>query len=187
MTTFNFGNWPVPAHQHKNGGGWVANTAKVADHVYVGPDARIAGGTFCGGDFFGGWFYDGEYRGGTFYGGWFYDGLFRGGTFHDGTFRGGDFRGGDFHGGGYFSGRFDSSPLQIQIGRWLAVSYADYVRIGCEEIYLDHDINRQLRALMREYLPTDDELAIGHAVLPLLIDFARSTDVGRVDVKKGGE
>ena len=45
MTTFDFqdGNGPVPAHQHPNGGGWVANTAFVADTVYVGPDAHVSG------------------------------------------------------------------------------------------------------------------------------------------------
>lgn len=37
-TTFDFedGNGPVPAHQHSNGGGWVADTATVADTAYVG-------------------------------------------------------------------------------------------------------------------------------------------------------
>ena len=30
-------------HQHKNGGGWVANTAVVADSVYVGPNAQVLG------------------------------------------------------------------------------------------------------------------------------------------------
>ena len=39
----------VPAHQHPNGGGWVADAAHVAAHVYVGPDARIRGGTIGGG------------------------------------------------------------------------------------------------------------------------------------------
>jgi len=33
----------VPAHRHPNGGGWVAETAKVGDAVYVGPEARIHG------------------------------------------------------------------------------------------------------------------------------------------------
>lgn len=41
MTTFDFGNGPVPAHQHSNGGGCVADTAKVADTAYVGPDAQV--------------------------------------------------------------------------------------------------------------------------------------------------
>ena len=30
-------------HQHKNGHGWVANTASVADSVYVGPHAIVYG------------------------------------------------------------------------------------------------------------------------------------------------
>jgi hypothetical protein len=42
-TTFDFGNGPVPAHQHANGGGWVADTATVAETAYVGPDARVYG------------------------------------------------------------------------------------------------------------------------------------------------
>ena len=43
--TFDFkdGNGPVPAHQHPNGGGWVADTASVADTAYVGPDAWVYG------------------------------------------------------------------------------------------------------------------------------------------------
>ena len=41
MTTFDFGAGPVPAHQHPNGGGWVADTATVADTAHVGHDARI--------------------------------------------------------------------------------------------------------------------------------------------------
>ena len=44
-TTFDFqdGNGPVPAHQHSNGGGWVADTARVAVTSFVGPDARVSG------------------------------------------------------------------------------------------------------------------------------------------------
>ena len=40
---FNFedGNGKVPAHRHPNGGGWVANTAYVADTAFVGHDARV--------------------------------------------------------------------------------------------------------------------------------------------------
>ena len=41
MTQFNFGHGLVPAHQHPNGGGWVADTAHVADTAYVGPDAQV--------------------------------------------------------------------------------------------------------------------------------------------------
>jgi hypothetical protein len=40
---FGDGKGPVPAHQHPNGGGWVADTAKVADTSYVGPDAWVYG------------------------------------------------------------------------------------------------------------------------------------------------
>ena len=29
-------------HQHKNGGGWVANTATVDGSVYIGLDARVS-------------------------------------------------------------------------------------------------------------------------------------------------
>lgn len=41
MTTFDFGNGPVPAHQHPNGGGWVADTTDVEDTVYVGLHAQV--------------------------------------------------------------------------------------------------------------------------------------------------
>lgn len=37
------GNGPVQAHQHPNGGGWVADTAKVEDTVFVAIDARVFG------------------------------------------------------------------------------------------------------------------------------------------------
>ena len=40
---FGDGKGQVPAHKHTNGGGWVADTASVADSAYVGPDARVFG------------------------------------------------------------------------------------------------------------------------------------------------
>lgn len=40
---FGDGNGPVPAHIHPNGGGWVADTAKVPDTAYVGPEAQVYG------------------------------------------------------------------------------------------------------------------------------------------------
>ncbi len=43
VTTFDFGDGPVPAHQHPNGGGWVAETAGVAATAYVGPSAQVFG------------------------------------------------------------------------------------------------------------------------------------------------
>jgi len=42
-TTFDFGFGPVPAHQHANGGGWVADSARVADTAYVGSKAQVSG------------------------------------------------------------------------------------------------------------------------------------------------
>ena len=42
-TMFDFGFGPVPAHQHANGGGWVADSARVADTAYVGSEARVYG------------------------------------------------------------------------------------------------------------------------------------------------
>jgi len=44
MTTFAFGDGPVPAHQHSNGGG-VPDTATVPDTAYVGPCAHVYGDT----------------------------------------------------------------------------------------------------------------------------------------------
>ena len=39
--TYDFGAGPVPAHRHPNGGGWVADSASVADTAYVGKKARV--------------------------------------------------------------------------------------------------------------------------------------------------
>jgi carbonic anhydrase/acetyltransferase-like protein (isoleucine patch superfamily) len=47
MTTYDFqdgnGNGPVAAHRHSNGGGWVADTAKVEASAYVDPNAWVFG------------------------------------------------------------------------------------------------------------------------------------------------
>lgn len=43
MSTFDFGEGPVPAKQHPNGGGWVADTATVESTVYVEPNAWVFG------------------------------------------------------------------------------------------------------------------------------------------------
>ena len=37
-------------HQHKNGGGWVANTATVEATAYIGPDARVYGEAWVSGE-----------------------------------------------------------------------------------------------------------------------------------------
>ena len=34
---------PEEQHQHKNGGGWVANTVTIDDSVYVAPTAQVSG------------------------------------------------------------------------------------------------------------------------------------------------
>ena len=40
---FQDGNGPVPAHQHANGGGWVADTAKVEPSAQVFSNAQVCG------------------------------------------------------------------------------------------------------------------------------------------------
>ena len=41
--TYDFldGAGEVPAHQHSNGGGWVADSAYVVASAFVGPDAQV--------------------------------------------------------------------------------------------------------------------------------------------------
>ena len=39
---FDFGDGPVAAHKHVNGGGWVSDTATVADSAYVGLHATVS-------------------------------------------------------------------------------------------------------------------------------------------------
>ena len=47
--TFDFGQGLVPAHKHKNGGGWVADSAHVDDTAYIGHNAQVYGETrVCG-------------------------------------------------------------------------------------------------------------------------------------------
>ena len=53
-----------PAHQHNNGGGWVAENAYAADEAYIGPRAEVIGGTIRGGTIRGG-----TIEGGTILGG----------------------------------------------------------------------------------------------------------------------
>jgi len=40
---YDFGDGPVPAHKHKNGGGWVADTASVDESVWVYGSAQVYG------------------------------------------------------------------------------------------------------------------------------------------------
>ena len=43
MFDFQDGSGPVPAHQHPNGGGWVADTASVDASTHVYGTARVFG------------------------------------------------------------------------------------------------------------------------------------------------
>ena len=49
-TEFDFGSGPVRAHRHAHGGGWVADSARVADSAYVGPSARVSDNAWVHGD-----------------------------------------------------------------------------------------------------------------------------------------
>ena len=84
----------VPAHQHPNGGGWVADTATVLDEAYVGPTARVFGG-----DIYGGYIHGGDIHGGVINGGDIYGGVIRGGVIHGGVIYGGLIYGGYIYGG----------------------------------------------------------------------------------------
>jgi len=65
MSTFDFGFGSVPAHKHKNGGGWIADTIDVSEEIYVGENARISGGAISGGEIYG----SARISGGEIYGG----------------------------------------------------------------------------------------------------------------------
>ena len=107
-TTYDFGAGLVPAHQHINRdgsiGGWVADTAAVSPAVYVGPYARVAGGTIHGGAIHGGAIDGGTIHGGAIHGGAIDGGTIYGGTIHGGIIRGGIIFGGTIHGGTIYGG-----------------------------------------------------------------------------------
>jgi len=98
-----FGYGPVDAHKHKNGGGIVADTAIVNAGVWIGPKARVSGGTIRGGTIWGGTIWGGDIRGGTI----------RGGTIWGGT-------------------RTTKSPRAI-LGFMFPVTITDHhISVGCE-------------------------------------------------------
>ena len=74
-----------PAHQHSNGGGWVADTATASSEAYIGPRAEVIGGTIWGGTIRGGTIWGGTIEGGTIWGGTIRGGTIRGGTIEGGT------------------------------------------------------------------------------------------------------
>ena len=47
---FGDGAGAVPAHRHVNGGGWVADTARVDATAYVGPMAQVSGEAWVSGE-----------------------------------------------------------------------------------------------------------------------------------------
>ena len=96
----------VPAHQHPNGGGWVADTATVLDEAYVGPTARVFGGAV-----FGGYIYGGDIHGGYIYGGYIHGGDICGGNIHGGDIYGGVIFGGDIHGGVIYGGNIHGGDI----------------------------------------------------------------------------
>ena len=98
-----------PAHQHNNGGGWVAENAYAADEAYIGPRAEVIGGTIRGGTIRGGTIWGGTIEGGTIWGGTIeggtiLDGTILGGTIWGGTIWGGTIRGGTIWGGTIWGG-----------------------------------------------------------------------------------
>ena len=101
----------VPAHQHPNGGGWVADTAIVFDEVYVGPTARVFGGNIYGGYIHGGTIYGGVIRGGRIYGGVIRGGDINGGDIHGGDIYGGVIHGGVIHGGTIYGGNIHGGSI----------------------------------------------------------------------------
>ena len=106
-----------PAHQHLNGGGWVADTASVSDAAYIGPDAEVIGGTIYGGTIWDGTIYGGTIRGGTIWGG----------TIEGGTIRGGTIEG----------GIVTRSPIHITGFAYPVTITDSHMGIGCE--WLTHD------------------------------------------------
>jgi len=50
MNIYDFGYGPVSAHRHSNGGGWVADTATVADTAHVGLNACVSGNAYVSGN-----------------------------------------------------------------------------------------------------------------------------------------
>ena len=74
-----------PAHQHSNGGGWVADTAFAHKDAYIGQCAEVIGGTILGGTILGGTIEGGTIEGGTIWGGTIWGGTIRGGTIRGGN------------------------------------------------------------------------------------------------------
>ena len=125
MSTFDFGFGSVPAHKHKNGGGWIADTIDVSEEIYVGENARISGGAISGGEIYG----SARISGCEIYGGEIYGGVISGGVI-SGSAR---IYGGEISGGVISGGVISKTPLQIQGSRdFLIVISNEFISIGCQ-------------------------------------------------------
>ena len=167
MSTFDFGFGSVPAHKHKNGGGWIADTIDVSEEIYVGENARISGGAISGGEIYG----SARISGGEIYGGEIYGGEIYGSARISGSARiyGGEIYGGEISGGVISGGVISKTPLQIQGSRdFLIVISNEFISIGCQchslEYWLEKDIPIIVNYQHQEY-SNDDKNAGHYAVL----------------------
>jgi hypothetical protein len=92
------------AHQHANGGAWIAESAFVSESAFVESHVEIIGGTILGGTIEGGTILGGTILGGTIEGGTIWGGTIRGGTIEGGTILGGTILGGTIEGGTILGG-----------------------------------------------------------------------------------
>ena len=102
-----------PAHQHSNGGGWVADTATASSEAYIGPRAEVIGGAIWGG----------AILGGAIWGGTIWSGTIEGGTIEGGAIWGGTIRGGNVTRDVTFV--CGAIPYQVTITD-------DFVGVGCQ-------------------------------------------------------
>ena len=149
----------VPAHQHPNGGGWVADIATVLDEVHVGPTARVFGGTIYSGTIHGG-----VIRGGTIHDGVIHDGVIHGGDIYGGTIHGGTIHGGTIHGGVIQDARdvLMVGPIGSE-NRILTLTRSEtghHVSIGCwwEPAATIDDIAAEVQERAPEFAAEYDEL-----------------------------
>ena len=101
-----------PAHQHSNGGGWVADTATASEDAYIGPRAEVIGGTIRGGTIWGGTIWGGVIWGGTIRGGTIRGGTIWGGVIWGGMIEGGMIEGGMIEGGVIWGGMIEGGTIE---------------------------------------------------------------------------
>jgi hypothetical protein len=74
--------------------------------------------------------------------------------------------------------KFDYSPVQMQIGRWLGVCEREHVAIGCERWTIAQWYDR-LNEIAEEHEATDMERALALAFLALCADVQANPDYGK--------